>query len=135
MPRFIVHYTSMVVEADDADAAIEAVTVNDHGGGSWEAVPFDPTSDRLEYLRGQIDAECISYGEIAELQGLAASIDPGDVQLLQWAGVPEFACEQCGGDVNVCECEASTTDVRSHFPPVLGEGLSGRLTEIKGEEA
>lgn len=46
--------------------------------------------ERLEYLRGEIEAERISYGEIAELQGLAAFIDPGDVQLLQWAGVPEF---------------------------------------------
>ena len=46
---------------------------------------------RLEYLRTQIRAECISYGEIAELQSLAEHIDPGDVELLQWAGVPEFA--------------------------------------------
>jgi hypothetical protein len=45
---------------------------------------------RLEYLRGEIEAERISYGEIAELQSLAEYIDKGDVQLLQWAGVPEF---------------------------------------------
>ena len=45
---------------------------------------------RLEYLRGEIEAERISYGEIAELQDLAAHIEPGDVLLLQWAGVPEF---------------------------------------------
>ena len=44
---------------------------------------------RLEYLRAQIRGECISYGEIAELQGFAASIDPDDVELLEWAGVPE----------------------------------------------
>lgn len=44
---------------------------------------------RLEYLRGEIQAERISYGEIAELQSLAAYIDSGDVELLQWAGVPE----------------------------------------------
>ena len=47
------------------------------------------TDTRLEYLRGQIRAESISYGEIAELQGLAEHIDPSDVELLQWAGVPE----------------------------------------------
>ena len=47
------------------------------------------TQDRLEYLRSQIDAECISYFELAELQDLADYIDPGDVQLLEWAGVPE----------------------------------------------
>lgn len=45
--------------------------------------------ERLEYLRSQIEAETISYGEIAELQDLVPFIDPGDVQLLQWAGVPE----------------------------------------------
>jgi len=47
--------------------------------------------ERLEYLRGEIEAERISYGEIAELQGLAPYIDSGDVLLLEWAGVPEFA--------------------------------------------
>lgn len=45
--------------------------------------------ERLEYLRGEIKAERISYGEIAELQDLAAHIEPGDVLLLEWAGVPE----------------------------------------------
>jgi len=45
---------------------------------------------RLEYLRGEILAERISYGELAELQDLAAYIQPDDVLLLQWAGVPEF---------------------------------------------
>ena len=43
---------------------------------------------RLEYLRGEIEAESISQGEIIELQGLAEYIEPGDVLLLQWAGVP-----------------------------------------------
>jgi hypothetical protein len=44
----------------------------------------------LEYLRGEIIAERISYGEISELQSLVDYIDPDDVQLLEWAGVPEF---------------------------------------------
>jgi len=44
---------------------------------------------RLEYLRGEIEAECISYGEIAELQSLAEHIEKDDVVLLEWAGVPE----------------------------------------------
>ena len=44
---------------------------------------------RLEYLRGEIKAERISYGEIAELQSLVDHIDSGDVQLLEWAGVKE----------------------------------------------
>ena len=45
--------------------------------------------DRLEYLRGEIEAERISYGEIVELQSLVRYIEPGDMLLLEWAGVPE----------------------------------------------
>jgi hypothetical protein len=45
---------------------------------------------RLEELRQVIKDECISYGEIADLTDLARYIDPDDVQLLEWAGVPEF---------------------------------------------
>lgn len=45
--------------------------------------------ERLEYLRGEIEAERISYAEIAELQSLARFIEPRDTLLLQWAGVPE----------------------------------------------
>ena len=46
-------------------------------------------AQRLEYLRGEIEAERISYGEISELQDHVPYIEPGDVQLLEWAGVPE----------------------------------------------
>lgn len=45
---------------------------------------------QLEYLRGEIRAERISYSELLELQSLAKYIDKGDVELLEWAGVPEF---------------------------------------------
>jgi len=44
---------------------------------------------RLEYLRGELRAERISQGELMELQGLADYIDPGDVELLEAAGVEE----------------------------------------------
>lgn len=44
---------------------------------------------RLEYLRGEMRAERISYGELAELQKLARYIESGDTELLEWAGVPE----------------------------------------------
>lgn len=47
-------------------------------------------AERLEYLRGEIRAERISMGELIELQGLAEYIGPGDVELLEPAGVPEF---------------------------------------------
>lgn len=45
---------------------------------------------RLEYLRGEIIAERISYEEIAELQSLAEYIKEDDVLLREWAGIPEI---------------------------------------------
>lgn len=50
---------------------------------------METVKERLAYLRGEIEAERISYGEIAELRSLRRHIDPGDTLLLQWAGVPE----------------------------------------------
>jgi hypothetical protein len=46
---------------------------------------------RLEYLRGELRAERISYGELVELQGLAEHIPAGDVELREAAGLPEHA--------------------------------------------
>ena len=40
--------------------------------------------ERLEYLRGEIQNESISYGEILELQQLRVYINDGDIELLQW---------------------------------------------------
>ena len=48
--------------------------------------------NRLEYLRQEILAERISYGEICELQALANDIDQKDIEdplLREWAGLPE----------------------------------------------
>ena len=59
-------------------------------GGVGFGYDDEGARERLEYLRGEIRAERISYGEIAELQDLAPWIDPSDVELLEWAGVPEF---------------------------------------------
>lgn len=69
--------------ADGATAAIER-DIAAYPGDQWAV------SGRLEYLRSQLRAECISYGELCELQSLAEHIDPGDVELLEAAGVPEF---------------------------------------------
>ncbi|HXK39408.1 MAG TPA: hypothetical protein VJ837_01055 [Candidatus Paceibacterota bacterium] len=41
--------------------------------------------ERLEYLRAEIRAERISWGEIAELQSLVDEIDEDDMELLIWA--------------------------------------------------
>lgn len=48
------------------------------------------TNERLEQIRAAIRAESVFYGELSELQDMADQIDPGDVELLQWAGVEEF---------------------------------------------
>ena len=42
---------------------------------------------RLEELRTELRKECISYGELAELQALSKYIDRDDVELLQASGV------------------------------------------------
>jgi hypothetical protein len=55
-----------------------------------KACDVDATvADRLDYLRGELRAERISYGELNELQGLSKHIDPSDTELLEAAGVPE----------------------------------------------
>ncbi len=46
--------------------------------------------EQLEYLRGELRAERLSYEELVELQTLKDYIEPGDVELLEAAGVPEF---------------------------------------------
>lgn len=46
---------------------------------------------RLASIRQSIEDEAVSYSELAELADLAEYIDPSDVLLLEWAGVPEFA--------------------------------------------
>ena len=85
------------VEAENEREANEKAIAEWNAGNSGEPMEHGTnveteTQDiaaRLEYLRGEIEAERISYGEIAELQSLAEYIEPGDVQLLEWAGVPE----------------------------------------------
>lgn len=51
---------------------------------------------RLEALRVELQAERISYGELAELQDLADEIQPGDVELAEAAGIPEEEFAQRG---------------------------------------
>lgn len=64
-------------------------------GTPADTAPVETTpAERLEYLRGELRAERISYGDLAELQSLVEHIDPGDVELLEAAGVPEFPPER-----------------------------------------
>lgn len=50
---------------------------------------FLNVKERLAYLRTELQAEHISYSELAELQSLASYIDSNDVELLEASGVPE----------------------------------------------
>ena len=45
---------------------------------------------RLEEIREEIRSERVSIGELIELRSLIKYIDKDDVELLEWAGVPEF---------------------------------------------
>lgn len=114
-PRTCVHKASQSV---DVGVAEKESTVSEEWSGSL--CPLDPanywidddtgervsaeTGERmsraeteqfyrshLECLRSQLNAECISYDELHELQSLVEYIDEGDVQLLEAAGVPECA--------------------------------------------
>lgn len=68
----------------DEFAKIETIETNDG------KMTLPEINERLEYLRGEIKAERISQGELIELQSLCKYIQKNDVELLEWAGVPEF---------------------------------------------
>lgn len=57
--------------------------------GALDGAARADARDRLGYLREQLRAESISYGELAELRDLAPYIESGDVELLEPAGIPE----------------------------------------------
>ena len=70
----------------------EGIMVYENGKIVFDTVTSEEMKQRrtrLEHLRKELRAERISYGELAELQGLADYIEDGDVELLEAAGVPE----------------------------------------------
>lgn len=58
---------------------------------------------RLEYLRKQIEKECINLNELCELQDLAEYIEAGATVLRQWAGISEFPDEPNGNAFAIVE--------------------------------
>jgi len=83
---------SMELQPGDIDELINRAEKKwDNIKALTPSVDADPPRKRLEYLRGELRAERLSYGELAELQDLASHIAPGDVELLEAAGVPEGA--------------------------------------------
>lgn len=86
----------------------------------------DDTRNRLEYLRGELRAERISYGELAELEGLAEHIEPGDNELLEAAGVPEYAEGDEDGPMTADE----VTNDDEGTAIVMSNGLRIRITRV-----
>ena len=86
-------YTRWLWEDIDADPASTLASDETDGEGTAkaavEALVAEAVSQRLEAIRASLRAQNISYGELAELQSLAPFIDPGDIELLEPAGVPE----------------------------------------------
>lgn len=73
-------------------AGDETRVVGADGRVLWHVLGLDVHfARRLEELRTELRAERISLGELAELQALADHIPPGDVELLEAAGVPEHS--------------------------------------------
>lgn len=126
---YTVYYTSADAAGDNAPwsvyveeyASVDAAEPIDGTTRKVSTHPSEASADvlanrlqiraRLEYLRGELRAERISMGELADLQGLAEHIEPGDVELLEAAGVPEFPEEE---GVEVYRCKANATHL-SHI--------------------
>jgi len=49
----------------------------------------EKTLKRIEYLRKELKAERISYGELVELESLKEFIDERDIELLEAIGILE----------------------------------------------
>lgn len=95
------------VERTDENYQEQDKAFNDALNAHYE--PQTP-KERLEYLRSQINAERISTAELIELQGMVEHIDSGDVQLLEWAGVPEFPEDGDSG----CDCGEADSGAEGH---------------------
>ena len=89
-------------------------------------------TERLDYLRGEIEAERISYGEIVELQSLAEHISDDDVVLRQWVDLPEddqpeyCTCgeqldQDCHGNARCPQCDCSCPCCDDGGGPSLAE--------------
>jgi hypothetical protein len=103
--------------------------------------------NRLEYLRAELRAERISTCELTELQSLKEYIDPGDVELLEAAGVPEFEEDSTGhGNKLIAEfmgykpaqCNngyawdcGETKPSKDHLLPIQGRLITGECSYLK----
>lgn len=84
---------------------------------------------RLEEIRASIEAEAVSYGEIAELQNeLRPYIAPDDLQLLEWASPEEETQELPAPSAAVVYDPAQPVE-RAEFVAVDAEGVAYGVSE------
>lgn len=81
--------TVATVEVHNWTVTVTYTDGREHFTSVLAILHVERVSDRLEELRAAIRAENVSWGELAELQNLAPFIDSDDIELLEWAGVPE----------------------------------------------
>lgn len=75
---------------------------------------------RLNSIRKSIRAERVSYGELAELQGLAVHIPTSDLELLEAAGVREENVERYHVEGSSCADRNESHYVfEGKFPPFV----------------
>lgn len=79
----------------------------------------DETKARLEHLRQELRAERISTAELIELSTLADKIEPGDVELLEAAGVPEYQDSETF-HAELAEAERVLVDDATRDPRIRG---------------
>ena len=102
-------YAGVIFTPEELEGASVNLVQNRLVELGWEVISDlkpespDPAKERLEYLRGELRAERISYGELAELQSLADSIEPGDIELLEAAGVPETPADRSRDDAGAAD--------------------------------
>lgn len=76
------------IDAEFEYGQIGAAALAAHTAGTEYGRTHRP-ADRLERIRESLRRQNISYGELHELQAMTRFIDPGDLELLEAAGVPE----------------------------------------------
>ncbi len=89
--------------------------------------------ERLEYLRGELRAERISYGELVELESFIPFISPDDLELLEAAGVPENGTktERAGR----CDCTPTLVNGEAIHDLTCGKFDGVPMHQTKAERA
>lgn len=90
--NMLVKITNKFKGWDEAQISYRAVPFGVEFRTATEALQYikdNLIKRHLEYLRQELRAERISYGELFELEGLIEYIEADDVELLQAAGVVE----------------------------------------------